>query len=1133
MKQGWLLAIIKLTIFSLTLLLYPLHVWGEVVKEESGGILLISSYSPIKEDGSHVIASFISTMRSKSDIRIQVEYIDRESTPTFEFSSNWMEQLFSAYKVKPKVVVLLGGEAWSAYRASCDSTWLDIPVVLGCLRKGFIDFENLEQFKTESKGELKAMEESFGDFRVTGYYFKDYIEENIRLIKTLQPHVRHVAFYFDNRYGLGFYENYLKTIFGKVDSLDVCYLSGSKLATTQLLDSIAKMNNTYAVVSAGWYTDAAKYPHAYSMLHNELSRYNQKSIFQIADQGKYNMNFIGGYYIEGEELGKDLSSLTHDVLTKGFENSPSFRQTPSQPHYYFNYPILLKAGIDLSLLPEDSILYNKKPSIWEEHPVEVLIFMLFVFLMLLSFVLVLFARKKKEDTYRTANDRMMKLLGTMPDMAIIYDANLTITDIVNPQEQVLHGTKWKDLIGVNVKDIRLVHQLSRMAADELVEKVTDTQRTGVVHTFTYKYLIQDKTYYIKAWTVPFGKGFVICFAHDVTEYVVAENEILRLKTFLQSIMDNLPVGLFIKDAMNNFRYLFYNNKVSEFYGENIGSVLGKNDFEVHDSCAEQYLAEDLKILESDEPVTFERVFTDPETGQPLRWGVTTKTRMIDREGHKYVIAIVVDTTDIRRNELELENIRRELSVALDAGSMSAWCYDIKKQMFYSLYRNTLADDGLTYEEALLMAHPDDRSKYEVFMESLASAKCAKMQEVFRFFRNGEFGWYETYAIGLKSDVTGQITQIIGTEKNISGEMQQERELEENKLKLEFTLDAAQIISWEYYVETRSFISPHSTVYDEPIIPLDAYLSMIHPEDVEALCKGLEDLASGQTDVMDVQIRINTPRIGERWFEMHSVAYGRDENGRASRLIGLRRDITDLKMTNELIRLRDKAEEANRLKSAFLANMSHEIRTPLNAIVGFSNLIAQTDEPDEIGDYVKIIETNNELLLQLVNDILDLSKIEAGQLDFNYTNVNLDEIFQNLYQVFQSRLKDGVRLICQLPDESYTIHSEKNRLMQVLSNFLSNACKYTFTGSITMGYEKDGEKLRFYVMDTGKGIVAENIPHVFERFAKFDSFVQGTGLGLSICESIIESLEGEIGVASEEGKGSTFWFTLPCHPKEEE
>ena len=174
-----------------------------------------------------------------------------------------------------------------------------------------------------------------------------------------------------------------------------------------------------------------------------------------------------------------------------------------------------------------------------------------------------------------------------------------------------------------------------------------------------------------------------------------------------------------------------------------------------------------------------------------------------------------------------------------------------------------------------------------------------------------------------------------------------------------------------------------------------------------------------------------------------------------------------------------------------------------------------------------VEENNDLLLTLISDILDLSKIEAGQMDFNYSAVDLSEIFNNLQQVYKSRVKDGVDLVCHLPSVACVIHSEKNRLTQVLSNFLSNACKYTSEGSITMGYERIGAILRFYVADTGKGLAEENIPHVFERFAKFDSFVQGTGLGLSITKSIVEHYGGGIGVESKKGEGSTFYFTLPA------
>lgn len=1116
-------------LFVFTLSLFPMEARTTSVNGQK--VLVISSYSPIKEEGNHLIASFIDQMQVDSEAKIFVEYMDCEASPVFETWVGWMRQLFAAYKVKPDVVVLLGNEAWSSYRVTCVDSWHEIPVVLGYVKGAFIDYENKDK-KLFSVADMMPMKESFGDFRITGYSYKDFVIENLSLIKQLQPHIRKVAFCYDNRYNMAFFESYINDLFKQIDSLDLRYMDGCKLSTPQLLDSIACMDDSYAILSAGWYTDALQYPHAHSMLHNELARYTSKPVYQVLDQGTSNMNYIGGYFISGEDLGKDLALLTHCVLTKGFENSPAFQFTPSLPNYYINYPTLVASGIDPSLLPENTVFYNEEPSLWQEHPVEVILFVCLVILMVVIFIGILNYRKRKEDAYKTANTKMMELLSRMPDMATIYDSDLNIVDIVNPDNH-----NWKDVdtrcqIGKNLKDLHLEYPQAKEMLDEIILHVKRTVETGEVTVFNCKYGEKDRIKYTKARVVPFENNSVICFTHDVTPYVVAEKEILRLKTFLQSIMDNLPVGLFIKDVSNEYRYLFYNNKVSEFYKEAFDCMLGKNDFEVNDLKASLFREEDNRVLQSDKPISFNRVLFDEETGLPVRWAVTTKTRLEDKEGNLYIVATMVDTTDIRRNELELDDIRRELSVALDAGSLSAWCYDVQKDTFTSLYRKTLANDGLSNKGALDLLHPDDKEKYSRFMSRLSRGVENKLREVFRFRRGEGYDWFETYAIGLKSEKTGEVEQIIGTERNITGEMKRRQELEENKLQLDFTLDAAQIISWEYNPDTRIFYSPRSTVFEGMTISLDEYLSFVDLEDRDLLRKGLEDLACGKIHVMEVQIRTMVPALGDRWFEMHAVPYGRNENGKIRKLIGLRRDITDLKMTNELIRLRNKAEEANRLKSAFLANMSHEIRTPLNAIVGFSNLIAMAEEPDEIGEYVKIIETNNELLLQLVNDILDLSKIEAGQMDFNYSAVDLSEIFNNLQQVYKSRVKDGVDLVCHLPSVACVIHSEKNRLTQVLSNFLSNACKYTSEGSITMGYERIGAILRFYVADTGKGLAEENIPHVFERFAKFDSFVQGTGLGLSICESIIQSLDGKIGVDSELGKGSTFWFTIPYNPVNE-
>ena len=224
----------------------------------------------------------------------------------------------------------------------------------------------------------------------------------------------------------------------------------------------------------------------------------------------------------------------------------------------------------------------------------------------------------------------------------------------------------------------------------------------------------------------------------------------------------------------------------------------------------------------------------------------------------------------------------------------------------------------------------------------------------------------------------------------------------------------------------------------------------------------------------------------------------------------------------------KAEEANQLKSAFLANMSHEIRTPLNAIVGFSNLLSMVEDKEEMLEYAGIIETNTELMLQLINDILDMSKIESGMYDFHVTQVDANQLMSEVEQVARLRIRtDEVSLSFAERLPQCVFHTDKNRLIQVLTNLVVNAIKFTSQGEIQIGYRlQDAHTLYFYVSDTGCGMSAEQCEHVFERFVKYNTFIQGTGLGLSICKMIIEKLGGEIGVQSESGKGSVFWFTLP-------
>lgn len=242
------------------------------------------------------------------------------------------------------------------------------------------------------------------------------------------------------------------------------------------------------------------------------------------------------------------------------------------------------------------------------------------------------------------------------------------------------------------------------------------------------------------------------------------------------------------------------------------------------------------------------------------------------------------------------------------------------------------------------------------------------------------------------------------------------------------------------------------------------------------------------------------------------------------------DITQLKETEKQLTLaKEKAENADLSKSAFLANMSHEIRTPLNAITGFAEILASANTEEEKAQYQEIIKMNADLLLQLVNDILDMSKIEAGTLEFVYTKVDINLLLSDLRQLFQMKVNDAggnIQIIAEPSLPSCSIETDRNRVAQVLSNFTTNAIKFTQEGTISIGYEARDTELYFYVTDTGAGIPADKLPEVFGRFVKLNKDKKGTGLGLSISKTIVNKLEGQIGADSIEGKGSTFWFTIP-------
>lgn len=388
--------------------------------------------------------------------------------------------------------------------------------------------------------------------------------------------------------------------------------------------------------------------------------------------------------------------------------------------------------------------------------------------------------------------------------------------------------------------------------------------------------------------------------------------------------------------------------------------------------------------------------------------------------------------------------------------------------------------------------------------------------------------------------------------DVTARHQAEKALSEANKKLEMTLSVAHIIPWRWNLADNTIICESGRILHHMglgkqvgsgenvhFIHAEEYMHRIHSDDKQRIRDAYRSLAKGTLRTVRTEFRVltqvNENELRTDWIEVNAMVDQTDKDGKPISLLGSLLLITARKQQEQaLIAARERARESDRLKSAFLANMSHEIRTPLNAIVGFSNLLCSTESESEKKEFVDIIENNNQLLLQLISDILDLSKIEANTLDFNYQVVDLNEVFKNVESTIRPRLQPGVLLNVNLGATDCHVYTERNRLSQVIINLLTNACKFTSHGSISYGYEIRDTELYIYVRDTGLGISKEDQQRIFERFAKLNNFVQGTGLGLSICQNIIKKMGGRIGIESEgKNKGSNFWFTVPYQPQEEE
>lgn len=487
---------------------------------------------------------------------------------------------------------------------------------------------------------------------------------------------------------------------------------------------------------------------------------------------------------------------------------------------------------------------------------------------------------------------------------------------------------------------------------------------------------------------------------------------------------------------------------------------------------------------------------------------------------------------------DLENLKdnyQKITSVLAGHQIAFWEYDIPtgECNFTDEYFHILGlkEAGIIFRDIndfYRFAHPEDVISYQTTFARMLESETKISQIVVRCVgRQGETIWLEDNFIAYKKNKENGSDKIIAYTANITSRCEKEvqiRQLEERNRKIIEALPEFIFIFDDNFFITDVLMAPDTELLHPVEVLTGADGRSIYSSEVSDLFISSihECLKSGKLKEIEYPVDVEA---GRHFFQARIAPF------EGNKVLVLIHDIGDrMRRSQELLEAKQRAEEADRMKSVFLANMSHEIRTPLNAIVGFSSILATEVSEEERVEYLDIIERNNELLLQLINDILDLSKIEAGTLEYVYANVDINKMVSEIEQATSIRLTNkDVRLVTVTPLPGLLLYTDQRRITQVFNNFISNALKFTAAGSITIGYGMpENSYIRFYVTDTGTGISSENAQGIFNRFVKLDSFKQGTGLGLAISQNIVKELKGEIGVESQLSKGSTFWFTLPFY-----
>ena len=717
-------------------------------------------------------------------------------------------------------------------------------------------------------------------------------------------------------------------------------------------------------------------------------------------------------------------------------------------------------------------------------------------------------------------DNAHKILQLTSDTLILVDKNGTCLDI-DP-----HSDLWflqeDRLLGKNLFNLLPDHTFQKLLPD--FRRVT---QQGITVNRNYRLPLEGgETYYFKCIMQPYDGDKVLCQYRDITARSNVKLQLERTNYELKEIQKAAQIGQWkYSSREKTFYYRGYNGIVCTEEERSINfqdyyETILSEDLPAVNTWMEANRRELLK-----EYIEY-RILLE---GQVYYMRQQCYLRNEEEDGNIVLEGYIQNITDIQRKRNDINTLTHAINNA--------------KESVYAARRDgTLIFANRQFRLNHRIAEQADLSLIRVF-DVVGDMTCIEdWEERYRSIREGQTLNFLAYH-PLKHDKNTLAFE--GTMYSVTTDDGEETFWS-------FTHDISERIRYE------SQIKRFNRIMDTTMENIPAGIVVKDIEnDFRYIYRNREsynrDISSenaiGMNDFdyyppeMAQQKRKEDMEIAATGKGMHWIMEGKDKNGNllildkqkimvesedfSPIIVSIEWDITQLElMRRELIESKEKAETSDKLKSAFLANMSHEIRTPLNAIVGFSRIISESDNAEERREYYEIVDANNERLLQLINEILDLSQIESGIVEFTYGPVRLHTLCKEIHDAHVFRCPQGVELRFDSPDEALSIHSDKNRIFQVFSNLIGNAFKFTTEGSVSYGYKQEGERVVFYVKDTGLGIEPEKLGRVFQRFAKLNNFAQGTGLGLSICKTIIERLGGEIAVSSEVGTGTTFTFWLP-------